>query len=191
MNIRSSKPPRASVIAFNFGTSSFIATSVSLMKILPLISTDNCSGVLSWSRLLAWVCGRSSGTPTVSSGADTMKMIKSTSITSTIGVTLISAMTALRRPRRPPLAAPAPLIPMISGPQLPHTPSGSCSFIDLPRQDRGELVGEPLQALGLPVHLRDELIVENCRRNCGDKTDCGGKKRLRDARGHHRQRGVL
>ena len=50
-----------------------------------------------------------------------MKMISSTSITSTIGVTLISAITALRRPRRPPpLEAPAPLIPMISGPQLPH-----------------------------------------------------------------------
>ena len=35
--------------------------------------------------------GRSSGTPTVSSGAVTMKMTSSTSITSTIGVTLISA----------------------------------------------------------------------------------------------------
>ena len=39
---------------------------------------------------------------TVRSGADTMKMISSTSITSTIGVTLISAITALRRLRRPP-----------------------------------------------------------------------------------------
>src|SRR4051812_31164356 len=121
-----------------------------------------------------------------------MKIISSTSITSTIGVTLISAITALRRPRRaPPLEAPAPLIPMISGPQLPHTPSGSCSFIDLPRQDRGELVGGPLQALGLPVHLGDKLFVENCRRNGGDQADWGGKKRLRDAGGPHRQRGVL
>jgi hypothetical protein len=31
-----------------------------------------------------------------------MKMISNTSITSTIGVTLISAITARRRPRRPP-----------------------------------------------------------------------------------------
>ena len=39
----------------------------------------------------------------VISGAATMKMISSTSITSTIGVTLISAITAARRPpRRPP-----------------------------------------------------------------------------------------
>src|SRR3954447_5257834 len=121
-----------------------------------------------------------------------MKMISSTSITSTIGVTLISAITALRRPRRaPPLAAPAPLIPMISGPQSPHTPPLSAALIDLPRQDRGEFVGKTLEPLGLPVHLRSELIVENCRRNCGDQADCGGKKRLRDAGSHHRQRGVL
>ena len=39
---------------------------------------------------LAWVSGRSIGTPTVSSGAATMKMISSTSMTSTNGVTLIS-----------------------------------------------------------------------------------------------------
>src|SRR5436305_7193090 len=121
-----------------------------------------------------------------------MKMIKSTSITSTIGVTLISAMTALRRPlRAPPLEAPAPLIPMISGPnsELPAYPSGP--LIDLPRQDRGELVGKPFQALGLPVHLGSELIVENCRRNCGDQADGGGKKRFRDAGRHHRKRGVF
>ena len=40
------------------------------------------------------------GTPTCSSGAATMKMIKSTSITSTMGVTLISLMGAWRRDRR-------------------------------------------------------------------------------------------
>ena len=39
---------------------------------------------------LALVFGRSTGTPTVSSGAVTMKTISSTSITSTNGVTLIS-----------------------------------------------------------------------------------------------------
>jgi hypothetical protein len=39
---------------------------------------------------LACVSGRSIGTPTVSSGAATMKMISSTSMTSTKGVTLIS-----------------------------------------------------------------------------------------------------
>jgi hypothetical protein len=38
----------------------------------------------------AWVCGRSTGTPTVSNGAVTMKTTSSTSMTSTSGVTLIS-----------------------------------------------------------------------------------------------------
>jgi hypothetical protein len=43
-----------------------------------------------------------------------MKMMSSTSITSTIGVTLISLMTARRPPRplRPPPDAPAVVIPM-------------------------------------------------------------------------------
>ncbi|GAB6996228.1 hypothetical protein JCM18382A_09960 [Bradyrhizobium sp. 17-4] len=50
----------------------------------------------------------------VISGAATMKMIKSTSITSTIGVTLISAITGLRPRRRlPPPPDPAMLIAMI------------------------------------------------------------------------------
>ena len=50
----------------------------------------------------AAVFGSSIGTPTVRSGAATMKMISSTSITSTIGVTLISAIGRWR----PPAAAP-------------------------------------------------------------------------------------
>ena len=49
-------------------------------------------GSLSWFSELAWVFGRSTGTPTVISGAATMKMISSTSMTSTSGVTLISAI---------------------------------------------------------------------------------------------------
>ncbi|WP_246729432.1 hypothetical protein [Bradyrhizobium sp. BR2003] len=47
-----------------------------------------------------------------------MKMISSTNITSTIGVTLISAMTGLRPPRRRlPPPDPAMLIAMIAHPQ--------------------------------------------------------------------------
>ena len=49
-------------------------------------------GSFSWLSALAWVFGRSTGTPTVISGAATMKMMSSTSITSTSGVTLISAI---------------------------------------------------------------------------------------------------
>ena len=56
----------------------------------------------------AAVFGRSTATPVTSSGAATMKMISSTSITSTIGVTLISAIGALRRRPRPPELTPIP-----------------------------------------------------------------------------------
>ena len=55
------------------------------------VSTVMNSGLLSVGRAGAAVLGRSTGTPTVISGAETMKTISSTSMTSTNGVTLISA----------------------------------------------------------------------------------------------------
>src|SRR5689334_8802431 len=101
-----------------------------------------------------------------------MKMISSTSITSTIGVTLISAMTGLRRLRRPPPPEePATLIAMLCRPRSSPSDAALPSLVDLPRQDGGKFVGEPFQALGLPVHLRGELIVENGRRNGSDQAD--------------------
>src|SRR5580693_7853871 len=105
------------------------------------------SGSGFWLSDLAWLCGRLIGTPTVSNGADTMKTLSNTSMTSTNGVTLISLMTGRRR--------------------------------------------RPLLPLGLPVHLGGELIIENSRRNGGNEANCRRKQRLRDARRHHRQRGVL
>ena len=93
---------------------------------MPLLSTETASGSLSaWSRLVAWVCGRSIGTPTVSSGADTMKMISNTSMTSTIGVTLISLITGLRRCRRRP-KVPACAPPLLMATRSPYgTPRSS------------------------------------------------------------------
>src|SRR3954468_3791615 len=178
--MRSSSPPRASVIAFSFGISSLIAISASLMNTLPLMSTDIWIGFWSFcSRLLAWVCGKSSGTPTVSSGADTMKMMSSTSITSTIGVTLISAITGLRRCLRLPTAMVA-----VGPPAATQSPSGR--FVDLPRQDRRELVSEAFQPAGLLVHLGDELVIENRRRDGGNKADRSREQGLGDARRHNR-----
>ena len=65
------------------------------------------------------------------------------------------------------------------------------ALVDLPRQDRGKLVGEPFQALGLLVHLGYELVIENRRRYGGDKADRGREQRLGDARRHDRERRVL
>src|SRR6516225_6402997 len=64
-------------------------------------------------------------------------------------------------------------------------------FVDLPRQNRDEFVGEPLQALGLLIHVGHELVIENGRRYGGDEADCSREQGLGDARGHHRQRGGL
>src|SRR4029077_14957999 len=105
-----------------------------------------------------------------------------TSMTSTNGVTLISLMTA--RLRRAPLPPPADAITL---PAMVPSPA----LVDLPRQDRREFVGEPLQPLGLLVHLGGELIIENSRRNGGNEANCGCKQRFRDARRHYRQGGIL
>src|ERR1700724_2354783 len=172
-------------------------TLASCRKIWPWSSMAMVSGSVFWLSDLAWLCGRLIGTPTVSSGADTKKTMSSTSMTSTNGVTLISLMTA--RPRRPclpldadaitlPAIVPSPAIP---SPEVPSPAIPSPALVDLPRQDRGEFVGEPLQALGLLVHLGGELIIENSRRNGGNEANCGCKQRFRDARRHHRQRGIL
>src|SRR5689334_18855872 len=184
----SNPPPRASAIALSLSTSWSIgvASAPLCRKISPLRLTETVNGSWSWLMLLALVCGRSTGTPTVSSGAETMKMISSTSMTSTIGVTLMSLMTPWRRWRRLPTAFPTvPLMPMRSGPRA-HS-----ALVDLPRQDGGKLVGEPLHPVCLLVHLGREFIIKNGRRYGRHEADRGGEQGLGDARGDHRQRGIL
>jgi hypothetical protein len=61
---------------------------------LSTLTTSGSSGLVIADAL---VFGSSTGTPTVSSGAVTMKMTSSTSMTSTIGVTLISDIGWARR----------------------------------------------------------------------------------------------
>src|SRR6266702_3852660 len=192
--MRSSSPPRAWVIACSFGTSSSTLISEFCRNTSPSSLTETVSGSLSWSSDFAWVCGRSSGTPTVSSGAETMKMMSSTSMTSTIGVTLISAMTGLRRLRRPPppdeLAA---IMPIICCPNVPShdTCRPTAPRVDLTRQYGRKFFGEDIKSQGLSVHIGGELIVENSGRNGGDKADGGRKQRLGDAPRHHRQGGIF
>src|ERR1700741_702158 len=103
-----------------------------------------------------------------------MKMMSSTSITSTIGVTLISLITARRRCRR--LEFDAAALALLS-PMTILSP-----FVDLPRQDRAEFVGKAFEALRLFVHLGSELVVEDRCRDGGHQADRGSKQRLRDAR---------
>src|ERR1700688_3718333 len=141
------------------------------------------SGSVFWLSGLAWLCGRLIGTPTVSSGADTMKTMSNTSMTSTNGVTLISLMTVRRRRPLLPLKPDSMTLAAIFVP--------SPALVNLPRQDRREFVGEALEPLRLSVHLGRELIIENSRRNGGNEANRGRKQRFRNARRHHRKRGVL
>jgi hypothetical protein len=80
----------APVIAASRGTRFSSGVSVSWMKILPSASTVMTTGSSGSLIREAWVLGKSTGTPTVSSGAVITKITSRTSITSTIGVTLIS-----------------------------------------------------------------------------------------------------
>src|SRR5690606_38667817 len=123
---------------------------------------------------LAAVLGRSIGTPAVIIGAATMKMISSTSITSTMGVTLISLITALplrRRRRPPPPSAPPVLAPMamLTAPRF-----------ELAAQNGGEFIREPLQPPGHLGRVGAELVVENHRRNGRDQPDGSSEQRLGD-----------
>src|ERR1043165_2870857 len=101
--------------------------------------------------------GRSTGNPITISGAVTMKMMSSTSITSTKGVTLISCMgVCLRaRLRRPPPG-------LDGGWTLAAMGALRCSgaYVDLPRDDRRELVGKGFQSLTQPRRVGRELVVE-------------------------------
>ena len=96
-----------SAMAISRGERLSKGVSCSSMKTAPSARTETVRGS-DWSGMaLASVLGSSRGTPTVSSGAETMKTISSTSITSTRGVTLISDRAPRRldrRLRRPPPA---------------------------------------------------------------------------------------
>ena len=101
-------------------------TAVSSMVICPAPSIDTWTGSACWSSAPARLSGRSIGTPATSKGAVTMKMISSTSITSTSGVTLISAIGARRE--RPPRRDEEGRLAPISGrsrPRLRARGSGS------------------------------------------------------------------
>src|SRR5271168_5244310 len=112
-----------------------------------------------------------------------MNTISSTNMTSTNGVTLISLMTARRRPLfRPPDDA----LTTLAAITVPSPP-----LVDLPRQDRRKLVGETFQPLRLAVHLGTELIIENSRRNGGNEANRGRKQRLGDAGRNDGQRRIF
>src|SRR5512143_2426528 len=121
----------------------------------------------------ALACGRFTSTPWVSMGAVTMKMMRRTSITSTSGVTLISAMT-LRSPARPEEL----IIAMVS------------SLVDLALEEVDEFGGEAVDpGLNHPDAVQ-EVVVGDDRRDGRGQPRRGGNESFGDAGGHGGQRGV-
>src|SRR6185312_11411127 len=145
------------------------------MKTSPLTFTVTASGSCFGVGICCpFASGRSTGMPTCRSGAATMKIISSTSITSTIGVTLISLIGALRPRRRRPRPPPPPiftLAPMCSGPH-----------VDLTRYDRGELVGKGVQTLRDRRRIGGKFVVEDDGGNGGHQTERRCEQCFGDAR---------
>src|SRR5688572_9043881 len=97
--------------------------------------------------VFAFERGSSMSTPRLSSGAVTMKMISSTSITSMYGTTLMSALSFLRLRWRVIVAVIRELL------RLGGTNGVGRSLLDvrLALQDRRELLGETLVTHGQPL----------------------------------------
>src|ERR1700751_2928002 len=169
------------------GASSANGTSPSPMNTPPSALIETVIGSCWFCRAAASVWGSSSGTPAVSSGALIMKMISSTSITSTSGVTLISDRAPLprrprrRRPRRPPVAK-ASLADML----MRSDPLAQAAL-----DGRRQVVGEVLQAPGELARVGRELVVGDIGRDGGDQAHGRGEQGLGDRGGDHRQVGVL
>src|SRR5512139_2173599 len=114
----------------------------------------------------ALACGRFTSTPWVSMGAVTMKMMRSTSITSTSGVTLISAM-ILRSPARP-----DPVIATGSHP------------LGLALEEVDEIGVEAVHPVQDHPDAVQDIVVRHDGRNGRGEAGRRGDEGLRDAGGH-------
>src|SRR5690554_3052083 len=173
---------RSSEIARKRGIRSSAATCVSCTITCPSAVSVTLNGSsCSEGSAPAEVRGNSIGTPTVSMGAATMKMISNTSMTSTNGVTLISDMRAPARWRR--RRAPEPPCRLVS--------CAPISAVQIARQKGAELIGELLESAGDLVAVIGKLVVEDGRRNGGQKAQTRGQKRLGDTGRHDGKVGRL
>src|SRR5512134_1595949 len=119
---------------------------------------------------LAFAWGRFTSTPWVSIGAVTMKMMRSTSITSTRGVTLISAI--IRR---------SPLL-------LPVERAIALHLVDVAFEEVDELDGEAVDPRRDRPDPVEEVVVRHDRGDRGDQPRRRGDQGLRDAGGHGGER---
>src|ERR1700761_3500418 len=130
------------------------------------------------------VCSCGAALPTVgklmidgeTSGAVTMKMTSSTSMTSMYGTTLMSAIARRELPRMLERMGPPAIV---------------TSLMCLALQDVREFLDEGLEANGQPIDIVGVAVVRDHRRNRGEQADCRGHERLGDTRRDVRERGLL
>src|SRR5258706_15221796 len=136
----------------------------------------------SWTRsgrFCALAFGSATSTPWWSMGAAIMKMMSSTSITSTSGVTLMSAITGSSSPFSP------PRLKAISLPlKWNQVRSG-----EIPLCQVEELEHEVLHPGAKPAQVLGEVVVGDEGRNGGGEAGGGVDQRLGDAGGHGHDRG--
>src|ERR1700761_8972301 len=147
------------------------------MRILMCSSVPTITSITEGGRCLALPIEGRSTTPVVISGALTMKMISSTSMTAMNGTMLISLLERRPRPRvtTPGMSASARAGRALRG--------GGVAL-----QDVGELVAEAVQRGGDAVDVAREAVVGEDRRDRGGQADRGRDERLGDARRHGGQR---
>src|SRR5215813_5325744 len=144
--------------------------STSPRKIRLLASTESTSFFSLDSTGAARVSGRFTFTPCWMRGAVTMKMISRTSITSTMGVTLISLIVV--RPGAP--LPPDMAMTRCSAPLLEEVPLDDVQEV---RREIGHLGVEHLDPA-------DERIVRHHRRDGGEEASGGGHQGVPDRRRH-------
>src|SRR6185369_7636384 len=147
----------------------FLSIFTSSASSLPMITWITWSGA----RDALATLGRSIMLGAIS-GAVTMKMINSTSITSMNGTMLISLMVR----RRPPCLETTTGMASVPGRRL-----GAQVAV----QNIGELLDEGLQLDGHPVDVPGEPVVRDHRGNRGEQADRGGDQRFGDAGRHGSQ----
>src|SRR4030067_438591 len=120
---------------------------------------------------LAFACGRLTSTPWVSIGAVTMKMMRSTSITSTRGTMLMSDI-ILR-------SLPFPLVKAIG-----------LHLLQVPLEEVHELDGETVEPGGDRPHPVQKEVVRHDRRDRGGQPGRGRDQRLGDPGGDRGEGGA-
>src|SRR5206468_492147 len=119
-----------------------------------------------------FVLASSTLTPFCNIGVMTMKMIRRTSITSAIGVTLISEVTEPRVPP-PPIAIGLPLVALLLD-EVVDQLGGRVRHFDRERFD----------------FVREDVVGPDCGHR-HEKTECGGHQSFRDTAGDGGQTGRL